>query len=78
MGVMPDGLECPPLPAAAAHIWGWFCELSRCPGGIGYVEIAAWAQLTGTRPSQFEVECLMRLSAAMSNPINALPGTAHG
>lgn len=72
MGVRPDGLDPPgPLPGAIAHVWTWFCELSRCPDGVGYADIQAWSALTGARPSAFEVECLMQLSAIYSNPSNA-------
>lgn len=68
LGVRPDGLAAPPLPGMIAHVWDWFCELARCPGGIGYAEIKSWSELTGVRPSAFEVECLMQMGTAYSNP----------
>lgn len=51
---MPEALRLPPIPAALAHIWDWFCELSASRTGnggganpIAFTEIEAWARLTG-------------------------------
>lgn len=58
------------LPAPAAHVWTWYCELAAArPAGfglspIGYAEIAAWRDLTGARPGPHEVEWLRALDQA--------------
>lgn len=64
-GVMPPQIqEAPELPASAAHIWEWFCELdaSRKDGSaIGYGDIKDWAELTRTRIRPWEVKALRML-----------------
>jgi hypothetical protein len=69
-GVAPEGLDGPPLPPAAEHVYRWFGELSSARGSsgfapavIGYLDIAAWASLTGQQPTPWEVECLRALDA---------------
>lgn len=54
-----------------AYLWGWFIELAsaRTSNGFGlnpisYVEIAAWARLTGREPSPWEVSLLKRMDGA--------------
>jgi hypothetical protein len=67
-GRKPAELDGPALPAPLAHAWDWYQELDAArsgsgfgPNPVGYVELQAWAQLTGTRPSLFELECLRAL-----------------
>jgi len=56
------------LPSEVAHIWEWFCELAaaRTSGGmalnpITYPDIEAWARLTDSRPTPWEVSLLRRI-----------------
>lgn len=57
------------LPIAGRHIWGWFCELcgSRTAGmasnPLTFMEIEAWARLTGVRPNPFEIRLLKAIDA---------------
>ena len=61
-------MDGPRLPADAAHLWGWFCELAGArgsngygPNPIGYQDILAWATLTGTAPYPAEVSVILEL-----------------
>lgn len=60
-------LEGPPLPYCLRHLWEWFGELAEARGGgmgpspIGYQDIAAWAKLTGRRPTPWEVSVIRQL-----------------
>jgi hypothetical protein len=63
-----EQLAGPPLPAAIAHVWAWFCQLDAGRGGGGFGPtplswgtLDAWARLTRTRPTAFEVHCLLAL-----------------
>lgn len=65
---MPAGLVGPDMPEEFAHVWLWFVELdeARTVSGFGassisYVDIKAWAELTGRDPTPFEVRLLRRL-----------------
>jgi len=68
---MPAGLRVPEIPAALAHIWDWFCELSFSrtghgagPNPIAYSEIEAWAVLTGRQPAPRDVRAIGMLDRA--------------
>lgn len=70
-GRKPAELEGPELPAPLEHVWAWFLELDAARGGngfapnpLGFVELRAWAGLTGAKPTPFEVECLRALDGA--------------
>ena len=62
-------LDGPPAPAALGYLWGWFVELSTARGGSGfgglnpiaYLEIDAWARLSGVELTAFELGVLRRL-----------------
>jgi hypothetical protein len=61
----------PKVPGAAAHLWGWFWQLSNArpegfssAGPLTFGEIAAWAGLTGARPQAWEVEALKAMDRA--------------
>lgn len=61
----------PKVPDAAAHLWGWFWQLSDArPEGfssarpLSFSEIAAWAGLTGSAPRPWEVEALKAMDRA--------------
>jgi hypothetical protein len=50
------------------HVWLWFLELNRSrssngfgPSPIGYGDILAWGQVTGSRPAPWEIEAIKRL-----------------
>jgi hypothetical protein len=70
-GRRPPELDTPPIPAWALHIVEWWGELNAARGGngmgpnpIGWTDLAAWAALTGTEPSPFEVRTLLALDQA--------------
>lgn len=63
--------EGPALPAACAYVWTWFLELHAArgsngygPNPIGFVELEAWARLTGRQPTPWEIAALRALDAA--------------
>ena len=70
-GNMPKQLEPVEMPDCLHYLWSWFCELS---GGRGYAEfgalpltyseIKAWAELTKTEPTAWEIEALKRIDRA--------------
>lgn len=52
----------------------WFADLSAARGSngfsadpISYAEMQAWSELSGIRPTPFEVECLRELDVAFLN-----------
>lgn len=60
-----------PIPEGAEHVWEWFWQLNRgrtCGmasfNPIGWQEIAAWSQLTGNRPRQWELDALSGIDTA--------------
>ena len=59
------------LPLGYGHLWEWLKQLSRTrtiglvANAISYTEIAAWAALTGNRPTPFEVAILVDMDAAL-------------
>jgi hypothetical protein len=67
------------LPPEIAHVWNWFRELSAArgegfsgPGNIGYRDISAWSQLTGSFPSPAEVRLLISMDNAWRAEIRRL------
>jgi hypothetical protein len=59
------------VPAELQHVWEWFWDLSEArapgfsgPGALGYGEIAAWAALTGARPTAREIAALRAMDGA--------------
>lgn len=70
-GRRPPELDTPPIPAWAEHIVDWWAELNAARGGngmgpnpIGWADLAAWASLTATTPSPFEVRAILALDQA--------------
>jgi len=70
-----DQLEGPPFPDELAYLWEWFVELDRARGStgfamspIGFVDIQAWASLTGRRPYPEEVHALLQLDWTKRHP----------
>lgn len=60
------------MPPAAVYLWRWFCELERTRQvgqhgvqAMTYLEIAAWARLTGREPLPHEVDALLALDVAV-------------
>lgn len=73
---MPTRLRVPEIPAALAHLWDWFCELSAArsgnasgPNPIAYAEIAAWAGLTGRLVAPRDVRAIALLDQALFDVI---------
>jgi hypothetical protein len=71
-GAVPQRLrEHGTLPLGYEHLWQWFGQLSRTRsvglsvGPISYTEVAAWSDLTGNRPTPFEVELLMDMDVLL-------------
>ncbi|MAO65046.1 MAG: hypothetical protein CL666_08600 [Balneola sp.] len=59
-------IEGKPFPGIVAHVWEWFLDLSagRGQGGISYTEIKSWMELTGNRPTPFEIRLIKRIDIA--------------
>lgn len=71
-------LRAPLYPERCAHVLGWFFELhSRRsvgqwgPAALSWVDLHAWASLTGRRPSAWELRVIGRLDAAYFAALNA-------
>jgi hypothetical protein len=64
------------LPSCAAHIWGWFQQLTgkRTAGmsinPITYSDIDAWSRLYGIRPKAWELDALSAIDAAFMNSVH--------
>lgn len=76
-GRRPAELDGPDLPEAIAYVWGWYLELDAArsgngwaPNPLGYGEIAAWAKLTGRRPTRFEVAVLRALDGVFFRQVS--------
>jgi hypothetical protein len=71
-GVMPVQLaEVPELPPLAAHVWGYFAELSRFRGSNGFganpitpTGIKDWCWLSGITLQPWEIRAIARLDEA--------------
>lgn len=60
----------PSLPDGLTYLWNWFIALiNGCSGGgfgppmLTWMDLQAWAVMTGNRPQLWEVDALMRLSS---------------
>lgn len=69
------GLRGTEMPESLRYLWVWWSELAgvRRMGAhgldpIGFVDIDAWARLTGRRPQPHEVQGILRVDKAMLNP----------
>lgn len=58
----------PPIPEGAAHIWGWWNELSRVRGGNGFgpnpitpTAVLDWARLMGRTVRPWEAQALFEI-----------------
>lgn len=68
---MPAALRLPEIPAALAHLWEWFIELSAVrsgngagPNPIAFSEVEAWARLTGRLLTPRDVRAIAMLDQA--------------
>lgn len=73
----PATLDPPPLPPPCTRAWRWWTELSssRPASGFGlsplaFGEVAAWARLTGERPTPIEVRAIMAADAAWRQAVD--------
>jgi len=53
------------------YVWEWYVALANARGDsgggpqpLGWRDLDAWSNLTGARPSPFELQCLMELDVA--------------
>lgn len=67
-GKMVPELHPDPLPRNIEYLWGWFLDLHSSrgsngagPNPIGFPDIRFWAELSGERPSPWEVLMIRRL-----------------
>lgn len=74
----PVDLDGPSCPLAAAHVWAWFLELSARRQGsgfgvnpVGWTDVAAWASLTGVRPTPWEMDLLGEAESAYMRMVSA-------
>ena len=65
---MPEQLVPKELPHELTYLWMWFCELSNSRGfaecgalPLSYSEIQAWAQLTRTEPTGWEISVIKQI-----------------
>jgi hypothetical protein len=74
---MPEQLKPLDAPYEILYLWQWFCELSnsRQYSEIGamplsYSEIKAWAELTHSEPTAWEVDCLKQIDRIYMTEVN--------
>lgn len=73
----PAAPESPRCPVELEYLWNWFFEMSQArgcgfgPNPIGFGEIAAWCQLTGTDLNPWEVSVIRRLDVVCLEIANA-------
>lgn len=67
----------PQLPLELGYLWGWYCELAnaRTSNGFGanpitWVDMCAWAAMTGNKPEPWEIRAIMRLDGAFLKAMN--------
>jgi len=65
---MPEQLEPKDAAHELAYLWEWFCQLSNSRSyaefgalPISYNEIKAWAELTRSEPTAWEVEVIKKI-----------------
>lgn len=57
------------MPEEFAHIWGWWFE-ARGAEPLTWLELRAWAEMTGRKLTGFEAETIMRIDAICRRVIN--------
>ena len=67
----------PAIPTPLEHVWAWFQDLNRGRGGNGFganplswADIKAWMDLTGARPSPWEISLLKNLDLIYLEVLN--------
>lgn len=67
-------MDGPPCPLPMVDVWRWYVELANmrvwsdgAPQAIKATEIAAWSELTGSRPSPHEVRLILDLDVRFRN-----------
>lgn len=67
----------PEVPECAAHVLGWFFDLSNRrasafsgAGPITFADIGAWRDLTGTIVEPFEVRMILDMDSAFRSAVN--------
>ena len=71
-GIRPQELEDEtPLPALAAYLWAWFCELHSArgsngfgPSSLSWRDLLDWAAVTGNKPHPWEVRAIRAIDRA--------------
>ena len=65
---MPEQLKPKDVTYELSYLWEWFCDLSNGRGyaefgplPLNYSEIQAWAQLTRTEPTAWEVTVIKQI-----------------
>ena len=64
-----------PLPQAAAHVWGWYQEISagRQNGmsinPISHTEIYCWSQMAGIRLAMWEVQAIRAIDTVFVSSV---------
>jgi hypothetical protein len=52
----------PEIPFGGEHLWGWFWDIVGGKGEEGFWScLQAWSEMTGIKPSMWEVDVLQRL-----------------
>ena len=71
---MPAQLEPADLPAGIEYLWGFFCELSNGrdygeagPKPISWSDLQAWADLTKSDPTAWEVDVIKNIDRVFLN-----------
>lgn len=72
-GRWPRQLDPPDVPFGAEHLWDWFWQII---GGKGaeegfWVCLRAWSEMSGVRPSMWEVGILRRMHAEYQKAVDA-------
>lgn len=67
-------MELPTLPSELEHVWQWYVDLSAARSAgfadlnpIPWSDFAAYFQLIGVRPNQWEIEAIRQLDIAFLN-----------
>lgn len=68
-------LEPPPFPETLRYLWDWARELHGRSGlgtagvaPLSYTTVVHWSELTGNKPTHYEVDALMELDAILCTP----------
>jgi hypothetical protein len=75
----PQLANLPMLPSFTAHIWHWFCELSRTRSSgfavqsIAWSEIFAFFSLKRIDPERWEIDALLKIDIAFMASRDAAP-----